>query len=482
MVALIQTAQSLPVFVLVLPAGVLADVVDRRTLILVANGLLCVAAAVATLATATAHMTPLLLLLVTAAVGAGFALQAPAVQASQAESVPREQVFAALTLGAISFNTARAVGPALAGVIVSVAGTVAVFAACTLCFLISFGNVLRWRHRLRPTEFPPERVLLGVLNALQYARHSPVIRQQLLRTLLFVSAASGLWALLPIVARDRLHMEANGYGLLLACLGTGAIAGSYAAIHFRRRWSINAVGIVATGAYAAGVAATAVTQTLPVVCLALGLAGAGWAVVGNVNLTTVQTSIPPWVRARAMALYLLVFQGAMAVGGVLWGGIADHSSLETALLATVAALGGTVLIMRAMPARIGDEAEATPSPLIDLPQFGVRPDEQDGPIAVQVNYLISAQDRSAFLEVMQALGRARMRDGALFWRIYRDLGQPQRYSERFVVRSWSDYLRQRARATEADRRIEQRAWSMHIGPEAPEMQHMLAEHMRADAR
>src|SRR5512134_126521 len=168
MVALIQTAQSLPVFVLVLPAGVLADVVDRRVLILVANGLLCVAAAVATLATATAHMTPLLLLLVTGAVGAGFALQAPAVQASQAESVPRDQVFAALTLGAISFNTARAVGPALAGVIVSVAGTVAVFAACTLCFLISFGNVVRWRHRVRPAEFPPERVLLGVLSALQY--------------------------------------------------------------------------------------------------------------------------------------------------------------------------------------------------------------------------------------------------------------------------------------------------------------------------
>jgi hypothetical protein len=135
-----------------------------------------------------------------------------------------------------------------------------------------------------------------------------------------------------------------------------------------------------------------------------------------------------------------------------------------------------------MPARIGDAAEATPSALSDLPQFGVRPDDQDGPIAVQVNYSISPQDRPAFLEVMEALGRARKRDGALFWRIYRDLGQPQRYSERFVVRSWTDYLRQRARATEADRLIEQRAWSMHIGSEAPEMQHMLAEHMRADTR
>jgi MFS family permease len=265
--------------------------------------------------------------------------------------------------------------------------------------------------------------------------------------------------------------------LLLGCLGTGAVVGAVAAVRLRRKWSMNAVGIVSAMLYTLGVAAVAESSSTIVVCIALGLAGAGWAVVGNVNLTAIQTAIPPWVRARAMALYLLVFQGAMAAGGALWGGAATRWSIEVALLASALVLGATTLLMRALPARIGELDEATPSEVSGLPALGVTPDEQEGPIAVQVNYLIRTQDRAEFLSVMQALGRSRKRDGALFWRIYRDLGHPQRYAERFVVRSWPDYLRQRARATEADRRVEQRAWSLHVGPDAPEMQHMLAEGM-----
>jgi predicted MFS family arabinose efflux permease len=480
MVALIQTAQSLPGFLLGLPSGVMADLVDRRKLVLAAYGLLLVASAAASVAVLTDSMTPMLLLVVTATAGAGFALQAPAVHTSQAEAVPREKLFAALALSAVSFNVARAVGPALAGAIMSFAGNVAVFAVCALFCAFACVNALRWRHRSGSRDVPPERVLLGVRGALQYARHSPVIRKQLLRTLLFVGAASGLWALLPIVARERLRLDADGYGLLLGCLGTGAIFGSFAAERLRRRWSFNNVGIASTLAYSVGVVFTAMSFRTSVVCIALGLAGAGWAVVGNVNLTAIQTAIPPWVRARAMALYLLVFQGAMAAGGVIWGAVATRSGLEYALLMTTAALAVTAVLMRAMPARIGDAAEATPSEIAAPPALHVMPRAQDGPIAVEVNYLIRPQDRAQFLEVMQALGRSRRRDGAMFWRIYRDLGHPQRYAERFVVRSWSDYLRQRARVTEADQTIERQAWSLHAGTEAPEMQHMLAERMTGE--
>jgi hypothetical protein len=308
------------------------------------------------------------------------------------------------------------------------------------------------------------------------------MQSQLLRTLLFVGSASGLWALLPIVARDRLSLGADGYGLLLGCLGTGAIIGAVGAVRVQRRWSLNAVGIASTLTYALGVAVVALSPNTGVVCIALGLTGAGWAVVGNVNLTAIQTAIPPWVRARAMALYMLVFQGAMAAGGALWGAAATHWSLETALYGSVVALTVAAALMRVMPASIGDLAAATPSEVAGVPVLRVTPDEQDGPIAVQVNYVIRTQDRAEFLEVMQALGRSRKRDGALYWRMYRDLGHPQRFAERFIVRSWTDYRRQRSRATEADRRVEQRAWNLHIGPEAPEMQHMLAERMPGETQ
>ena len=481
MVALIQTAQSLPTFLLGLPGGVLADLVNRRLLILVACGLLCVSTLLASFATATATMTPLLLLLVTAMIGAGFSLQAPAVHTSLIEAVPREQLFTSLALSAVSFNVARAVGPAIAGTIVAFAGTVAVFALCTLFFAYAFANAWRWRPSTRAPDLPPERVLLGVQSALQYARHSPVIRVQLVRTLLFVGAASCVWALLPLLARDRLGLEADGYGLLLGSLGTGAIVGAFASERMRRRWGMNAVGIASTLIYAAGTFVTAESNNVAITCVALGCAGAGWAVVGNVNLTAIQTAIPPWVRARAMALYLLAFQGAMALGGALWGTVATHWGTEAALLATVVVLLATAVVMHFLPATIGDAAEATPSEVAAPPFLHVTPGDEDGPIAVQVNYVIREQDRTAFLEVMTALGRSRRRDGALFWRIYRDLGDPQRYAERFVVRSWTDYLRQRARATEADHAVERRAWTLHVGTDPPGMQHMLAEKMPGEA-
>jgi MFS family permease len=475
MVALIQTAQSLPAFLFGLPAGVLADLVNRKALILWSYAGLVVAAVIACVATWHGDMTAGLLLAVTAAIGAGFAIQAPAVHTSLAESVPRELLFAALALSAVSFNVARALGPALAGAVVSAGGVMAVFGLCALLLAFAFTTALRWRHRAQARDLPPERILVGVRGALQYARHSPVMQSQLVRTLMFVGAASGLWALLPIVARNRLGLGADGYGLLLGCLGVGAVTGAVVAVRLSRRWSLNAVGIASALVYAAGVAVVCVTLDTALVCIALVCAGAGWAVVGNVNLTALQTAIPPWVRARAMALYMLVFQGSMAAGGVLWGSVATHRSLEVALLASVLALAATALLMRGLPARIGEEAEATPSQLTEIPALGVAPDEQDGPVAVQVNYVIRATDRQEFLTVMQALGRSRKRDGALFWRIYRDLHQPHRYVERFVIRSWTDYLRQRSRMTEADRRVERRARGLHVGPAEPEMQLMLAE-------
>jgi MFS family permease len=475
MVALTQTAQSLPAFLFGLPAGVLADLVNRKALILWAYAGLAASAAIACVATSFDVMTAGLLLAVTAAIGAGFAIQAPAVHTSLAESVPRDLLFAALALSAISFNVARAVGPALAGAVVSAGGTVAVFALCALFFGSAFAAALRWRHPVRARDLPPERVLVGVRGALQYAQHSPVMKAQLLRTLMFVGSASGLWALLPVVARSRLGLGADGYGLLLGCLGAGAVMGSVVAVRLSRRWSLNAVGVASALIYTAGVAVVCSSLDMALVCISLVCAGAGWAVVGNVNLTAIQTSIPPWVRARAMALYLLVFQGSMAAGGALWGSAATRWSLEAALLASVLALAATALLMRALPARIGEEAEATPSPVSEIPPLSVAPEEQDGPVAVQVNYVIQTTDREEFLAVMQALGRSRRRDGALFWRIYRDLRQPHRYVERFVIRSWTDYLRQRSRMTEADRRVERRAQGMHVGPDEPEMQLMLAE-------
>jgi MFS family permease len=475
LVGLVQTASSLPSFVLSLPGGVLADLIKRRRLLLITQSWLVGTEIVAAVSTYLGWIRPWSLLALTAALGMGFALQTPAWHTSQAEAVPRKLLPSALALGSASFNAARAVGPALAGLLVAVSGVSTVFAISAAAFVASLFSLLRWQPRESRDTLPPERLFAGLRTSLRYVRHSTAVRIQLMRTGLFTSAASGLWAELPLVARDELHFGARGYGLLLASLGIGAIAGIFLIRPVRAHFGLNGTVTLCVSGFAASVLTASYSVSPPVVMCMLIIAGYGWMIAGNTHLSAIQTAIPSWVRARVMSVYILVFQGAMAAGGFFWGAVAAAAGTQTSLRLSVVAVLVTLIVMRRYPARIGDESEMVLSEVADLPALLPVADSEEGPVAVEIEYRVRAEFRAQFVLAVQQLGKSRRRDGANVWRLYRDLSDSSRYIERFVVDSWPDYLRHRARLTLADAMAEERIAAYTVDGAAPKIAHFIAE-------
>jgi MFS family permease len=407
--------------------------------------------------------------------GACFALQSPAWHTTQAEAVPLKTLPAALALGSVSYNAARAVGPALAGGIAMGAGPAAVFAAAGACFCVGVTVIFRWRFVRKAGNFPPERLWNGLRGAIRYTRHSKVMRMQMLRTIVFVASAGGLWALLPVLARDQLRIGAGGYGVLFGSLGGGAILGAFLLPSIQRRFEMNAVVTVSVIVYGVAMLLAAYVHHVVLLCLALVPAGAAWMMVGNINLAAMQTAIPSWIRARAMAVYLLTFQGAMALSGAVWGGVAEYMGVPVSLAIAAATMAGGLAIMRRTPVRFGSEADVTPSSL-DFAQWDFKePPPEQGSVAVQIEYQIDPATKDAFLRAVHAVGAARCRDGSRFWRLYRDLSDPAKYVERFIVDSWTEYLRQQSRATIADRLVEERVRAFHVGERSPLTSHYIAE-------
>ncbi|HHM5199402.1 TPA: MFS transporter [Pseudomonas aeruginosa] len=473
LVALVQTAISLPAFFFGLPGGVFADIFNRRSYLLVTQVGMLLAALALVLACVSGLVGPMLLLGLTFAFGIGFALQGPAWYTTQAESVPRGFLASALALSSVSYSSARAIGPALAGGVVAVSGIVSVFVICAVLLLGSLLVVLHMRRAEHAHALPAESLWSGLRGALRYARHSEVIRAQCLRTLAFVTAGSGLWALLAVVASES--GGAGGYGLLLGSVGAGTMFGALVLPVLRSRLEINRMLAVACLAYALGVLVVAQLENIWIQCGALFVAGIGWMCVGTTNLVAIQSAVPPWIRARSVAIYMLVFQGSLAMGGAAWGLVATQMGTREALLVSSIAVAISLLVMWRHPTRLGEEAEVTPS-TSEVPVFSFAElQPQDGPVAIQIAYQVHEEDRQEFLRRIHAVGVKRRRDGAGFWRLYRELEQPDWYVERFIVDSWSDYLRQQTRATLADREAEAQVLALHRGEEPPRVSHYVNE-------
>lgn len=473
LVALVQTAISLPAFFFGLPGGVFADIFNRRSYLLVTQVGMLLAALALVLACVSGLVGPMLLLGLTFAFGIGFALQGPAWYTTQAESVPRGFLASALALSSVSYSSARAIGPALAGGVVAVSGIVSVFVICAVLLLGSLLVVLHMRRAEHAHALPAESLWSGLRGALRYARHSEMIRAQCLRTLAFVTAGSGLWALLAVVASES--GGAGGYGLLLGSVGAGTMFGALVLPVLRSRLEINRMLAVACLAYALGVLAVAQLENIWIQCGALFVAGIGWMCVGTTNLVAIQSAVPPWIRARSVAIYMLVFQGSLAMGGAVWGAVAAQLGTREALLVSSIAVAISLLVMWRHPTRLGEEAEVTPS-TSEIPVFSFAELQPlDGPVAIQIAYQVGEEDRQEFLQRIHAVGVKRRRDGAGFWRLYRELERADWYVERFIVDSWSDYLRQQTRTTLADREAEAQVLALHRGEEPPRVSHYVNE-------
>jgi MFS family permease len=478
MVALVQSATSLPVFAVGLFAGAIADVVDRRRLLLVTQTWMLTAAAVLAVLAYANLMTPTTLLALTFALGVGVAMNTPTWQAITAELVPRSELTRAVALNALPVNIGRAIGPAMGGVLVAAAGPSLVFALNAVSFVAVIVVVYRWRRESPRAVLPAEHVIGATRAGMRYARHAPALVAILVRTGVFIFCGSAFWALLPIIARQELGLDAFGYGLLLACFGLGAVVGAAFLPRVKHHLSIDALVGFATVLFAAVSLLTAVWRFIPGLGFAMVLGGVAWiAMMASLN-GAAQTAVPAWVRARALGVYLLVFQGGLGLGSALWGLVAQDVGASMALaLSAGAAILGLVAIVR-WPLRVITTLDVTPSAQWPEPHLDVVPAPDEGPVRVEVEYRIDPVRVDAFLEVLRGLEPIRRRDGAVTWAVYQDPGQYGRYVESFVVASWVEHLRQHERVTVGDRSVEERIRGFQVDSTPPVVTHLIAAKFR----
>ncbi|MEV6276553.1 MFS transporter [Nocardia sp. NPDC051832] len=457
LVSFVQTAITLPVMMLAIPSGVIADLVDRRRLLIGAQSTMAVLAAVLTVATATGHTTPGVLLTLLFLIGCGQALTGPAWQAIQPELVAREQIPSAAALGSMNINIGRAVGPAVAGVLVSLSGPTLVFALNAVSFVGIVAVLALWRRPATARKLPTERPLAALQAGTRFIRAAPAIRRVLLRSILFIAPASALWALLPVIARDELGLSSSGYGLMLGALGLGAVLGALGLSRIRalltptQRLTAAAVlfGLASAGSavlprwMAAGESGGVSALCVPLVLVLLVGAGLAWLLAMSTMNATMQLLLPGWVRARGLSVYLLVFMGGQALGSLIWGVVAHELGAVSALLIAAGLLACSAVSSVWLPIRHNaEDVDLTPSAHWPEPELVFEPDPEDGPVLVLRSYDVPAEHADDFLAAMVFVGRSRQRTGAMEWRLYRDVGVLDRYVEAFVVRSWAEHMHQ----------------------------------------
>lgn len=475
LVSAVQAASSLPMFLLALPGGVVADLGDRRRILLVTQSWQASIALALGVMTLTHVVTPWVLLLMTFGLAAGTALNAPAWQSILPELVGPSELASAVTLNSISFNIARALGPAIGGLAIAALGSAANFMFNAASFFGVLIVLYRWkRDDSGDSRLPAEHFVGALRTGARYVRHAPYLHAVMVRGGLFVFCGSGLWALLPLVARFRLGVNAGGYGLLLGCFGCGAVAGAAFITRLRRKRSADSLAFAGSVVFAVGMGALAWAEAFWVAALGLALAGGAWLTVLSGFSVAAQTAVPGWVRARALSFYLLVFYLSMASGSALWGFVAKHSSSQIALSAgSVGILLGLFARLR-FRVRSADVSSLAPSRHWPVPLLPTEPEADRGPVLVTHEYLIDPARAADFVTVMRLLRRSRRSGGALRWHLWNDAARPERYLESFVDESWLDHLRHRERLTAQDREIEARASGFHVADEPPRVQVYLA--------
>ncbi len=474
MVALVQAAGTLPAFVLALPAGALADLLDRRWLLIAVQAFLGVVALALAALTAFGLMTPWLLLAIVLAGGVGAALAAPAWQTSVPEMVPRADLRAAVALNSMGVNVSRAIGPALGGLIVATLGVAATYLADALSYVVVIAALLWWR-RTAPAPEGPRETLPGAMRAgVRYALHAPGLGRVLLRAAVFFAFGAAHWALLPLLARQTLGGGPGLYGFMLAGIGVGAVGGALALPWLRRRLGgpegLMLAGALGSAAAQAGLALVASGAAAVALCV---LAGVAWIAVLTTLNATAQAVLPNWVRGRGLALYLTVFSGAMTLGSLAWGQAAVWLGIPGALLAAAGVGVAAALLGRTLPLPSGEEV-LDPSHHWPDPQATVPVEPERGPVAVQVEYRVAPERQAAFRSEIAPLEQIRRRDGAVAWGVFADAEDPSRVVEWFVLASWAEHLRQHSRVTVADRAAQEAVNALHEGPAPPHVTHLIA--------
>jgi MFS family permease len=481
LIALMQTAASLPVVMLGLLAGATADIFDRRRLLLFWQTWMLVAVALLSLLTFLNIVSPWALLSLTFLLSVGTAMNSPAWQAIVPELVSREQLPEAVSLNSAGFNLARALGPALGGLTVAAfvhanTGAASTFLLNSLSFVGVIFVLYRWKRRpIFKSALPAERIYGSMRAGLRYVQYAPLLKAALARAFVFTIFVSAVWALLAVVAARVLHQGALGYGILNGSMGLGAVIGATTLPRVRQRLSADMIIACSTGVFVATLLILAFVHYPLIVIPVLLFAGFAWtSTMSTLNLA-VQLSAPNWVQARALGIYQMVFSGGMAIGSVIWGVIAEHFSTPVSLAAAAAGLLIVLPWSNRLHVLRGELPDLTPfrskSPLV--PSLAIEPAMSDGPVRILIDYYVDLEDYNAFVHAIHQLRDIRLRDGAMRWGIFQDAHDPSHLTETFIMESWIDYLRQRERFTGSDRIIHDRVFDFHRDEEPPRITHTI---------
>jgi MFS family permease len=445
LVALIQTASLLPLLLLGLPAGALADIFDRRLLLIATQAWMVVCAGLLAALTMTHHVTPGGLLALTFALGIGTALMGPAWQAIQPDLVPHREFGQAVALSSLTFNAGRAIGPALGGALVASAGPGWAFIVNAASFLGVVVVLLWWRPHRTSVRLSSESLRGAMQAGLRYGINAPSLRGILVRTLAFAAPAAAIQALLPTVVRDQLHLGSGGYGVLLGCFGIGAALAAVARPRLDELWSSDESVMISSAVIAVMLVVIGTVGSQWVAGPALFVAGGAWT-TGTVTLNVAaQRVLPWWVRARGLGLYMVVLAGGIAIGSAVWGAVAGWS-IGGACIIAAAMLAVGIVVVRRWSLDVVTGLDLRPA-TTTAPIVALEPDPDDGPVLVTVSYRVPQAAHAEFVEMMRRVERDRRRSGAQEWGLYRDLADTDRFVETFEVDRWGEHLRQHERRT-----------------------------------
>ncbi|MCR9255297.1 MAG: MFS transporter [Alphaproteobacteria bacterium] len=475
LVASIQAATTLPIFLFVMVAGAVADLVDRRKLLIWVNVAMAAVATVLALMVHWEAMTPLRLLFFTFLMGSCAAFLAPAWQAIVPSLTPRSMLPSAIALNSMGINISRAIGPAIAGFLIVGVSLAAPFAVNALTFIGIIAALIWWKPKARPqSKLPPEHLAPAIAAGVRYVAYNKPFQATVVRAFAFFLFASAYWAMLPLIAKDVLASGPETYGVLLTSVGAGAVGGALLLPQIKKWLGANKAVAVASALTAAVLFVLATTTTVAVAAGAAAVGGLAWiAVLSSLNYS-VQVSLPDWGRARGLSMFLMLFSGAMAGGSLLWGQVASSFDIQTALV--VAGIGALAGIAVSWPAKLNQgealdlsSASHWPDPVVAGPVEGDR-----GPVMIQIHYRVAEQDQPAFLSEIEKLADARRRNGGYGWTVLRDADDPESLVETWLEASWISHLRHHERVSQTEKAVQDRVNAFHQGEEGPVVTHRVS--------
>lgn len=475
LVALVQTAAALPILLLSLPVGAVTDGANPRYLLITAHVWVAIVSALLFALQALDMLSAWTLLALVFANGVGLALRGPVMAALLPQIVPRSELGSAIALNTVAMNIARVIGPALAGVLIASFGERWVFALNAVLGLSLAVVLLFWRHDVAPEPLPRERLLSAMRTGLGFVRHSRSLQAVLLKSGLFSGASMALIALLPVLTHRALGEDARIYALLMASMGVGAITAAFGLPRLRARHGPDTLVAAGGLCHAACTLAMALTAQLVVAVPVMVLSGVAWMVVSNSLTTSAQLSLPSWVRARAMSLFQMTIMGCTAAGALLWGQLAERLGVVTSLVVAAAcgALGALLLAKRAI--RIPEEDELVPGDLGAAPRASPAPHDEQRPVMTEIAYRVVPEHERPFLEVMERTRHSRLRNGAISWHIYREIGRPEHFIEVFVDPTWAAHRLRQHRTTAGDLALRAEREAHHRGPEPPAIRRFVGQ-------